>query len=118
MKKLSLILFFLSLSIVAQEKPFRERYSYSVDNNNVICKKLHLIVVFNNKNTNEIIFYFQRKKLYLYRTSEMVNGKTETGQDYKAFECIERGTNEKFVIQLLYRQLRVFYKGNHTIYYY
>lgn len=118
MKKLSLILFFVSLSIAAQEKTFRQKYSYCIDKNNVIENRLDLFVVFNHKKTKEIIFYYPRRKYIFLRTSEIVKGKTETGQDYQMFECIETATNEKFTMQLLYKQLRVYYKGTNIIYYY
>jgi hypothetical protein len=109
MKKfLVLAIMFISIQTFAQDKPFRERYSFSITNNDEMYNKLDLFVVFNHKKTKQIIFYFTRKTMYFYRTSEVTKGKTETGEKYQMFECLESGTNKKIIMQLFHNELKLY----------
>jgi len=109
MKKLLFIaMILLSSFMYAQEKPFARKYNYSILENETKFKKIDLTVVFNYNGTKDVVFYLSEREIYMYRISNITDGKTKSGHKYQVFDCINGEGGEKITLQLFDKVLRVF----------
>lgn len=106
----------LSSFSYSQEKPFAIKYNYSILENETKFKKIDLTIVFNYNGTKDVVFYFPAREIYMYRISEITNGKTKSGHKYQVFDCINGDGGEKITLQLFDKVLRVFMYDDYVEY--
>jgi hypothetical protein len=105
---LFIVITLLSSFMYAQEKPFARKYNYSILENETKYKKIDLTVVFNYNGTKDVVFYLTGREIYMYRISNITDGKTKYGYKYQVFDCINGEGGEKITLQLFDKFLRVF----------
>ena len=117
MKKILFIAMILLLSFsYAQEKSFAIKYNYCILENETKFKKIDLTIVFNYNGTKDLVFYLPAREIYMYRISDITNGKTKSGHKYQVFDCINGEGGEKITLQLFDKVLRVFMYDDYVEY--
>jgi hypothetical protein len=118
MKKLLLgALLLLSMFGFSQEKAFVRKYNYSILENSETFNRATLTVVFNYNGTKDVMFYLPGSQLYLYRVSDVTEGKTKSGSPYQVFDCINSDGGQEVTLQLFDSGvLRVFMGGDYIEY--
>jgi hypothetical protein len=118
MKKLILLAMLLFGTMTfAQEKAFVKKYNYSILENSETFNRATLTVVFNYNGTKDVMFYFPATQLYLYRVSEVTEGKTKSGNPYQMVDCINSDGGQKVTLQLFDNGvLRVFMGADYIEY--
>jgi len=101
MRKILLLIALLLCSVISlAQNTFVRKYTfYYTKQNGVVYegKKTDVTVVFNEKNTGNIVLYFGTKKKTLYKTGELENNQSEGGYKYQYIDCVdEDGKNIGF----------------------
>jgi hypothetical protein len=104
MKKLILTVLFLMLSAVSFSQTFVKKY------NSVIAEKAGVIgkwettsltVVFNEKNTGDIVFYYTNGNTKrFHQVGDVKEDKTKSGAGYQLIICIDDQDGNKVGVQL------------------
>jgi hypothetical protein len=92
MKKLTLILLLLLATMSFAQNTFVHKYTYYYTKENDVVddgKKTNVTIVFNEKDTSNIVLYFGTKKRTLYKTGELENNVSNGGHKYQYIECID-----------------------------
>ena len=116
MKKLLIITAFLMFTLTSiSQKTFVKKYtSYITVNTETKTKSawedLDLTVVFNEKETDNIVMYYPDRVKKLYKVGVVENGKTTDGDSYQAIECID-DEGDKVYLQLFQDGLRLLITG-------
>ncbi len=104
MKKLILSVLFLMLSVVSFSQTFVKKY------NSVIAEKAGILgkwettsltVVFNEKNTGDIVFYYTGGNTKrFHQVGDVTEDKTKSGAGYQLIICIDNEDGNKVGVQL------------------
>ena len=104
MKKLILSVLFLMISVVSFSQTFVKKY------NSVIAEKAgvlgkwettSLTVVFNEKNTGDIVFYYTGGNTKrFHQVGDVKEDKTKSGAGYQLIICIDNEDGNKVGVQL------------------
>ena len=120
MKKLllTLLLFFTTIVVLAQETFVCKYTSYVTNIKDVVSemKPTEVTFVFNEGTTTDIVVYQQGEEKRFYRTGEISKGKTTGGYEYQWVDCIQDKTGYKASIQLFSNAVRVFMQGDYIEY--
>ena len=120
MKKLllSLLLFFATMVVLAQETFVYKYTSYVTNINDVVSeiKPTQVTFVFNEGTTTDIVVYGLGEEKRFYRTGGITTGKTTGGYEYQLVDCIQSKTGYKASIQLFADAVRIFMKGDYVEY--
>lgn len=104
MKKLILSLFFLALSVTSFSQTFVKKYTSVVTKTNGVLgewKETSLTVVFNEKDTGDIVFYYSDgTSKRFHQISNVLQDKTKSGEGYQLIECLDDEDGYKVAIQL------------------
>jgi len=120
MKKLllSLLLFFATMVVLAQETFVYKYTSYVTNINDVVSemKPTEVTFVFNEGKTTDIVVYGLGEEKRFYRTGGVTEGKTTGGYKYQWVDCVQANTGYKASIQLFADAVRIFMKGDYVEY--
>jgi hypothetical protein len=104
MKKLILSVLFLMLSAVSFSQTFVNKYtSYISENAGVLgkWKDTSLTVVFNEKETGDIVFYYTGSNTKrFHQVGDVTEDKTTSGEGYQLIIAIDDEDGNKVAIQL------------------
>jgi hypothetical protein len=93
MKKLLLLIALLLCSVVClAQKTFVRKYTYYYTKENGVIddgQKTDVTIVFNQKDTGNIIMYYGTTKRTLYKTGQLENSQSEGGHKYQYIECVD-----------------------------
>ena len=81
----------LSMASFAQNT-FVHKYTYYYTKQNGVVddgKKTDVTIVFNEKNTGNIVMYFGTTKKVLYKTGELEKNESTGGYKYQYIECVD-----------------------------
>jgi hypothetical protein len=104
MKKLILSILFLTFSLTSFSQTFVKKYTSVISKKAGILgdwKDISLTVVFNEKETGDIVFYYtdgSTKRFHQF--GDVIEGKTDSGEDYQVITCIDNEDGTKVLIQL------------------
>ena len=104
MKKLILSVLFLMFSVASFSQTFVKKYTSAISETSKGLgdwKDVSLTVVFNEKDTGDIVFYFADG--YVRRFHQIANSiedKTTSGQGYQLVMCLDSEDGRKLAIQL------------------
>lgn len=104
--------------IAHAQVPFINDYSqFFTSINGVVgeTKDLSISVVFNEKDTNNIIIY-GLEEIKRFHVISIEEGKTDDGSKYQLMNCIEIARGEERLIQLFDEALRIFIKEDYIEY--
>ena len=120
MKKLllTLLLFFTTIILFAQETFVYKYTSYVTNINDVVSemKPTQVTFVFNEGTSTDIVVYGLDEEKRFYRTGGITEGKTTGGFKYQWVDCIQSNTGYKASIQLFEDAVRIFMKGDYVEY--
>ena len=120
MKKLllTLLLFFTTIILFAQETFVYKYTSYVTNINDVVSemKPTEITFVFNEGTTTDIVVYGFEEEKRFYRTGEVSKGKTTGGFEYQWVDCVQAKTGYKASIQLFDNAVRIFMKADYVEY--
>lgn len=91
-KVLLLIALLLCGAISLAQNTFVRKYTFYYTKQNGVLdngQKASVTVVFNEKDTGNIVLYFGTKKKVLYKTGEVEKNETEGGYKYQYIDCID-----------------------------
>ena len=104
MKKLILSVLFLTLSLTSFSQTFVKKYLYYITaKDNVLSewKETSVTVVFNEKTTNDIVFYYSNGSTNrFHQIGDSTNDKTKSNEPYQIIMCIEDNSGETVGVQL------------------
>jgi hypothetical protein len=104
MKKLFLLLLFLMFTLTSFSQTFVKKYTSVITKNNGVLsewKETSLTVVFNEKETSDIVFYYSDGTSKRFHQISGVNeDKTRSGEGYQIIECLDDKDGYKVAIQL------------------
>jgi hypothetical protein len=104
MKKLILSLLFLTFSITSFSQTFVKKYTSVITKTNGVLsewKDTSLTVVFNEKDTGDIVFYYSDgTSKRFHKISGVTEDKTNSGEGYQIIECLDDKDGYKVAIQL------------------
>jgi hypothetical protein len=104
MKKLILLIFFLMLSIASfSQETFVKKYTSAISKINGVLgdwKTVSITVVFNEKNTDDIVFYYLDGSIKrFHKIGNVETNKTYSGDEFQIIECIESEEGYKAAIE-------------------
>lgn len=73
---------------------------------------IDLTVVFNEKNTNNVVLYYPDRTKTLYKIGNKDTNKTNDGEEYQIIECIDEEGN-KLSLQLFSDAMRIIIVGGY-----
>lgn len=104
MKKLIFSLLFLMLPLASFSQTFVKKYTSVITKSDGVFgewKETSLTVVFNEKETGDIVFYyFDGTSKRFHQISDVLNDKTTSGQGYQVIRCIDNESGLEVAIQL------------------
>ena len=104
MKKLFLSVLFLMLSVVSYSQTFVNKYTSVISvKANVLgeWKGTSLTVVFNEKETSDIVFYYTGSNTKrFHQVGDVKEDKTNAGENYQIITCIDDEDGNKVSVQL------------------
>jgi hypothetical protein len=104
MKKLFLALLFLTLSVASFSQTFVKKYTAVISEEAGVIgnwKETSLTVVFNEKETGDIVFYYDNGSIRrFHQVGGVTEDKTVTGEAYQIIICIDNEDGNKVGIQL------------------
>lgn len=114
MKKNYILLFlFFCITTVNAQDTFVVKYTSlitKIDNKLGEWEKVDLTVVFNEKNTNNVVLYYPNKTITLYKIGGVETSKTNIGDEYQIIDCVDEEGN-KLSLQLFSDAMRLLVKG-------
>lgn len=98
----------------AQDTFVRKYTSYVTKTNNELSEweDIDLTVVFNEKNTNNVVLYYPSKTKTLYKIGNVESNKTNNGDEYQIIECVDEEGN-KLSLQLFSDAMRIIIVGGY-----
>jgi hypothetical protein len=111
-----LLFVFFSISITNAQETFVRKYTNCISK---IGEKLgdweeiDLTVVFNEKNTNNVVLYYPNKTKTLYKIGNVKTSKTVDGDEYQLIDCIDEEGN-KLSLQLFSEVMRIIFSGGYV----
>lgn len=111
MKKLLLVALLLLSILSYSQETFVNKYTVfmtKIDGVKSEVKPAEIVFVFNEGKTTDIVIYGTKDTIRLYRTKEIVDGKSNEGNEYQLLECIESETGDKYIVQLFKDTVRLF----------
>ena len=115
MKNLLILLMFLSVDLCFSQDTFVRKYtSYitKIDDKLSDWEDTDLTVVFNEKNTNNVVFYYPDKVKTFYKIGTVEKDKTKSGEEYQLIECLD-DEGVKLSLQLFADALRLIVNGGY-----
>jgi hypothetical protein len=115
MKKAILLFMFLCVNLNFAQDTFVNKYtSYitNIDDKKSEWEEIDLTVVFNEKNTNNVVLYYPNKTKTLYKIGNVKTDKTSGGDEFQIIECIDDG-GLKVSLQLFDGALRILFDGGY-----
>jgi hypothetical protein len=105
MKKIILgIALFLSIQISLAQETFVKKYTSVISEKAGVLsdwQEISLTVVFNEKGTGDIVFYYTgNKSKRFHQISSASEEKTNSGQGYQIIVCVDNEDGNKVAIQL------------------
>jgi hypothetical protein len=104
MKKLILSVLLLSLSIASFSQTFVKKYTSVITEKDGVMgewKDASLTVVFNETNTDDIVFYYSDGSVKrFHQVGDVKEDKTNSGDGYQIIMCIEDENGKKVAVQL------------------
>lgn len=104
MKKLFLSVLFLMISLVSFSQTFVEKYNSAISKKADVFgdwQDVSLTVVFNEKETGDIVFYYSNGTTRrFHRIGEVEKGKTTSGESYQIISCIDNEDGVELALQL------------------
>jgi hypothetical protein len=120
MKKTLLIISFSFATLLCNaQKTFVEKYTSYVTNINDITSETKIAsvtIIFNAEDTTDILIYTSDSPKRLYRTGEIINGKSNGGFEYQLVNCIDSETGKQVIVQLFKDACRVFMESDYIEY--
>ena len=111
MKKLLLVALLLLSILSYSQETFVNKYTVfmtKIDGVESEVKPAEIVFVFNEGKTTDIVIHGTKDTIRLYRTKEIVDGKSNEGNEYQLLECIESETGDRYVVQLFKDTVRLF----------
>lgn len=125
MKKIILwIILLLAVAISYSQETFVRKYKYMIvttDGVSSLNREADLTVVFNPNQEKEIKFYYGNgETTEYYQVSELVEGKTTSGEEYQMIKVINKKDGYQMRLQLFDKigALRLIFSANSTIEFY
>ena len=104
MKKLFLSVLFLTFSVASYSQTFVNKYTSVISvKANVLgaWKETSLTVVFNEKETSDIVFYYTGLNTKrFHQVGDVKEDKTNAGENYQIITCIDDEDGNKVSVQL------------------
>jgi len=104
MKKLFLSTLFLILSVTSFSQTFVKKYTDVINEKNGVLgdwEKISLTVVFNEKETGDIVFYYANgNSKRFHQIGDVREDKTKSGSPYQILTCIDNADGTKIALQL------------------
>ena len=104
MKKLFLSVLFLMLSVASFSQVFVKKYTSVISEKAGVIGKWQdtsLTVVFNEKGTGDIVFYYTNESTKrFHQVGDVKEDKTKSGEPYQLIVCIDDEDGTKVAIQL------------------
>jgi hypothetical protein len=104
MKKLFLSVLFMMLSVASFSQVFVRKYTSVIsEKENVLgeWQSTSLTVVFNEKDTGDIVFYYADSTAKrFHQIGDAIDDKTVSGEKYQIITCIDGDNGNKVAIQL------------------
>jgi hypothetical protein len=104
MKKIILSVLFMTLSVASFSQTFVKKYASLISESAGVLGKWQdtsLTVVFNEKNTGDIVFYYTGGSVKrFHQVGDVKEEKTTTGQGFQFIICIDDQDGNKVGIQL------------------
>jgi hypothetical protein len=104
MKKLFLSLLFLMFSLTSFSQTFVKKYTSVIKKVNGVLSEWQdtsLTVVFNEKETGDIVFYYSNgNNKRFHQVSNVEQDKTNSGEGYQIIYCIDSENGYEVAIQL------------------
>lgn len=92
MRKILLLTAMLCATISFAQNTFVHKYTYFYTKENGVVdegKKGDVTIVFNEKDTGNIVLYYGSKRKVLYKTGELEKNQTDGGYKYQYIDCID-----------------------------
>ena len=89
---ISIILFIFSVNKLNAQDTFVKKYTSFVtkdDKGISEWKTISLTVVYNEKETDDVVLYYPNKTKRLYKIGNIEEGKTNNGEEYQIIKCID-----------------------------
>lgn len=104
MKKLLLSSLFLMLSLASFSQTFVKKYTDVINEKNGVLgdwEKIQLTVVFNEKETGDIVFYYSNgNSKRFHQIGDVKEDKTKSGSPYQLITCIDNKDGAQVALQL------------------
>jgi hypothetical protein len=104
MKKTFLAVLFLMLSLASYSQTFVNKYNSVIGTSAGVkgeWQSVSLTVVFNEKETGDIVFYYANGSIKrFHQLGDVSKEKTKGGKDYQIITCIDDSDGEKIALQL------------------
>jgi hypothetical protein len=104
MKKLILLPLLLMLSVASFSQTFIKKYTSVITEKAGVIGKwqdTYLTVVFNEKGTGDIVFYYTNASTKrFHQVGDVREGKTNSGEGYQIIMCIDDEDGTKVAVQL------------------
>jgi len=104
MKKLFLSVLFLMFSVALFSQTFVNKYNSVIGSNAGVLgewQDTSLTVVFNEKDTQDIVFYYANGNVKkFHQVGDVTEGKTKSGEGYQIIICIDDKDGKKVALQL------------------
>ena len=106
-----IISFLFCVNLCSAQDTFVKKYtSYITKTNDKLSEweDTDLTVVFNEKNTNNVVLYYPSKTKTLYKIGNIEKDKTTKGEEYQIIECVDDDGN-KLSLQLFADVMRILF---------
>jgi len=104
MKKLFLSALFFTISVTSFSQTFVKKYTDVINRKNGVLgewEKIQLTVVFNEKETGDIVFYYSNgNSKRFHQIGDVKKDKTKLGSDYQIINCIDNTDGTEIALQL------------------
>jgi hypothetical protein len=104
MKKIFLSVLFFTLSLASYSQTFVNKYNYAISSKDGVkgdWKSISLTVVFNEKETDDVVFYYANGSVKrFHQLGDVSEDKTKANEGYQIITCIDDEDGRRVALQL------------------
>jgi hypothetical protein len=114
----------LTVSILYSQETFVRKYNYMIvtkDGVSGLSREADLTVIFNYNQEKQIKFHYATGETQeYYQVSQLIEGKTKSGEQYQLIKIIDKKDGYQFILQLFDKigAMRLIFSENNSVEFY